>query len=63
MKQIHYGTPTQSPSQPPSYSISSSSAAAVCIDTDHPQKHKTALMPHLLKQQDYFTSIDHVLDP
>ena len=48
----------------PSYSISGSRrCSTVRMSTDHPQKHKTALMPHLLKQQDYSVSLDHVLDP
>lgn len=47
----------------PSYSISSRLGCTVSMNTDHPQKHKTALMHHLLKQQDYFISLDHVLDP
>lgn len=35
----------------------------VSTDSDSPQEYKTALMPHLLKQQDYFISLDDVLNP
>lgn len=35
---------------------------AVSVNSESPQEYKADLMPHLLKQQDYFLSSDHVLN-
>ena len=59
-----WGTPTI-PFQTalPTLISSSRHRCTVSTNTDHPQEYKTALMPHLLKQQDYFVSLDHALNP
>lgn len=42
--------------------LSSRHWGTVNMNTDHPQEYKAALMHNLLKQQDYFISLDHVLN-
>lgn len=45
----------------PSYPHRKQQAAPRC-QYERPQEYKAALMPHLLKQQDYFLSLDRVLN-
>ena len=47
----------------PTLILSSRHGCTVIMNSDHPQEYKTALMPHLLKQQDHFISLDLVPNP
>lgn len=50
------------PNRPPYPHLKQQACCTVSVNTDQPQEYKTALMPHLLKQQDCFKSLDPVLN-
>lgn len=50
------------PNRPPYPHLKQQACCTVSMNTDQPQEYKTALMPHLLKQQDCFKSLDPVLN-
>lgn len=43
--------------------LSSRHGCTISMNSNRPQEYKTALMPHLLKQQDYFIKLDRALNP
>lgn len=50
------------PNRPSTPISSSRHCCTVSMNSERPQEYKAVLMPHLLKQQDYFISLDHVLN-
>lgn len=43
--------------------LSSRHGCTISMNSDRPQEYKTALMPHLLKQQDYFIKLESSAEP